>query len=256
MLIKTHVENILIDMKECIIITAYIEGSVAEILTKKKTLSDSLCRLNEQGAKNNTETVSDDYFIICADAGYDRALNEGIRPDIIMGDFDSLDGTLPQDIETFTFPSRKDYTDTGLALKYALDNGYKKVTIIGGIGGRLDHTISNIQDIVGFYAKGLDITMMDARNTFTVLGPGSYMISNDKADKENTGISSEAGDPDSYFSVFAYTENAVISETGSSYPLDHHTITNTYPLGVSNKISGNKACLTVHEGVVLFLMCH
>ena len=134
--------------------------------------------------------------------------------------------------------------------------GYKKVTIIGGIGGRLDHTISNIQDIVGFYAKGLDITMMDARNTFTVLGPGSYMISNDKADKENTGISSEPGDPDSYFSVFAYTENAVISETGSSYPLDHHTITNTYPLGVSNKISENKACLTVHEGVVLFLMCH
>ena len=140
MLIKTHVENILIDMKECIIITAYIEGSVAEILTKKKTLSNSLCRLNEQDAKINAETVCDDYFIICADAGYDRALNEGIRPDIIMGDFDSLDGTLPQDIETFTFPSRKDYTDTGLALKYALDNGYKKVTIIGGIGGRLDST--------------------------------------------------------------------------------------------------------------------
>ena len=243
-------------MKECIIITAYIEGSVAEILAKKKTFSDKFFRLNEPDAVNNTDTLDEGCFIICADAGYDRALREGIRPDIIMGDFDSLTGSLPQDIETFTFPSRKDYTDTGLALKYALDNGYRKVTIIGGIGGRMDHTISNIQDIVGFCAKGLDITMMDARNYFTVLGPGSYIISSDQADKDNFCDISDAGCSDSYFSVFAYTEKAVISESGSSYPLDHHTITNTYPLGVSNKVSADNACLTVHEGIVLFLMCH
>ena len=205
-------------MKDCIIITGYIEGKIRNIIG-----SDLI----------------DSSFVIAADAGYDKAAAESIRPDLIMGDFDSLDGSLPGDIERITFPSHKDYTDTGLALKYALDQGFKKVHIIGGIGGRLDHTISNIQDIAGFFAKGLDITMQDERNLIRILGTGDYSIP--RTDRK--------------LSFFAYGRDAEISIRGVEYPLDHHTLTNTYPLGVSNEFTSEFAAMTVHQGMVLMLLC-
>lgn len=205
--------------KTCLIITAYIEGTIRDILDPAEI---------------------DGSFVICADAGYARAVSENIRPDLIMGDFDSLSIDLPDDIPTVTFPSRKDYTDTGLALKYALDHGYTQVIISGGIGGRLDHTLSNIQDIAGFTEKGLDITMKDDKNIFTVLKEGEHHI---------------PAQGDSHLSVFAYTEEACVSISGVSYPLDRHTLTTTYPLGVSNEFTDKEAVLTVHSGTVMMMLC-
>ena len=205
-------------MKDCIIITGYIEGKIRNIIDPD---------------------LIDRSFVIAADAGYDKAASESIQPDLIMGDFDSLDGILPGDIEIITFPSHKDYTDTGLALKYALDQGFKTVHIIGGIGGRLDHTISNIQDIAGFFAKGLDITMKDERNLIRILRKGEYTIP--RTDRK--------------LSFFAYGQDAEISIGGVEYPLVHHILTNTYPLGVSNEFLSESAEITVHEGMVLMLLC-
>lgn len=247
--LKKHtLDNILKRMRECIIITAYIEGSIRDILEKD---GSAVSRVRDR-ADNRIANA----FVICADAGYDKAKQESISPDILMGDFDSLETELPGDIKTFTFPARKDYTDTGLALKYALDNGYKNVTIVGGIGGRLDHTIANIQDIAGFYKKGLNITIMDLRNALTVLGPGEYSLQ-DRTQRYVKSVSEDsirAFQSDEYFSVFAYTEKAVVSIRGAAYPLDHHTIINTYPLGVSNKTEGS-TILTVHDGIILLLRC-
>ena len=206
-------------MDTCLIITAYIEGIIRDFVSPSELASS---------------------FVICADAGYDNALREDIRPDIIMGDFDSLNGSLPDDIPTFTFPSRKDYTDTGLALKYALDHGFTNVIIAGGIGGRLDHTLSNIQDIAGFTEKGLAITMKDDGNLFTILTEGEHHISAQEG---------------RHLSVFAYTKETCVSISGVSYPLSCHTLTNTYPLGVSNEFTEKAAVLTVHSGMVMLMLC-
>lgn len=251
----SEMNNILVCMKECIIITAYIEGNIREIIDVR------------------ADGSLDGSLIICADAGYEKALAEGIRPDIIMGDFDSMDGALPDDIETFTFPARKDYTDTGLALKYALDNGYERVTVIGGIGGRLDHTIANIQDIVSFSQKGLRIIMRDSRNQLSVLDSGNYMIfpdgqivsdqfssfgfsSDELFDVDHEGRTAKAKrDMAANISLFAYSSEAVVSISGVGYPISHHMLTNTYPLGVSNEFTADYATLTIHEGIVLLLLC-
>lgn len=240
--------------KNCIIITAYIEGSLSELL--------------------DTSSL-EDAFIICADAGYDAAKAAGVKPDLILGDFDSMRGSLPDDpdVKIVTFPSRKDYTDTGLALKTALDSGCIDVTIIGGIGGRLDHTIANIQDIVSFSQKGLRIIMRDSRNQLSVLDSGNYMIfpdgqivsdqfssfgfsSDELFDVDHEGRTAKAKrDIAANISLFAYSSEAVVSISGVGYPISHHMLTNTYPLGVSNEFTADYATLTIHEGIVLLLLC-
>lgn len=234
------------DLKNCIIVTAYIEGSIKDILS-------SFCYYTDEGRLEkvcpdkagigNTQGIADeilrDSFILCADAGYENALAEGIRPDLIMGDFDSLKGSLPDDIEIVTHPVHKDDTDTGLALRYALSKGFKNVTIVGGIGGRMDHTLANIQDIVGYTGKGLQVIMKDGRNMFTVLRDGIHTIPRFEGH---------------CVSQFAHGGPAEVSITGVEYPLNHHTLTCDFPLGVSNEFREDTITLTVHSGTILLII--
>ena len=74
--------------------------------------------------------ISEGAFIICADSGYDKALQAGIKPNLILGDFDSLENPLPDNIETMRSPAHKDDTDTMLAVRTALDRGYDDITLI------------------------------------------------------------------------------------------------------------------------------
>ena len=73
--------------------------------------------------------ISEGAFIICADSGYDKALQAGTKPDLILGDFDSLENPLPDNIETMRSPVHKDDTDTMLAVRTALDRGYDDITL-------------------------------------------------------------------------------------------------------------------------------
>ena len=92
--------------------------------------------------------LSCDYVIAC-DLGYLHAEKMGIRPDLILGDFDSApvpDGKIPVE----QHPVRKDDTDTMLAVKKALSLGYADLVMACAFGGRLDHAYANIQ--AGAYA--------------------------------------------------------------------------------------------------------
>ena len=85
-------------------------------------------------------------LILCADTAYLAADAEGITPHIVIGDFDHGTASAPegrQDI--MRVPCEKDDTDTMLCIKYAIEKGADKLTILGGIGGRLDHTFANLQ---------------------------------------------------------------------------------------------------------------
>ena len=92
---------------------------------------------------------------IAADSGIHTAEKLNIKPDIMIGDFDSFDLTKSKyyfnnsdNIKIIKYPAEKDDTDLMLAVKYALGLGYKNIAIIGGLGGRIDHTLVNI-----FYLK-------------------------------------------------------------------------------------------------------
>ena len=83
-------------------------------------------------------------LIICADKGYSYAKSAGVKPDIVIGDFDSFTGTVSGDFEILRYNTDKDYTDTHICVDKALEKGCKEITIISAIGGRLDHTLGNL----------------------------------------------------------------------------------------------------------------
>ena len=88
--------------------------------------------------------VSGGDYVICADKGYKYAHAAGITPDLIVGDFDSYIGELPPDVDTVRLNVRKDYSDTYVCARYAVDQGFKDIAVLGATGGRLDHSYANL----------------------------------------------------------------------------------------------------------------
>ena len=85
-------------------------------------------------------------FIIAADGGYRYLERMDIMPDLIMGDFDSL-GKIPNHPNVITHPTEKDDTDLMLAVKYAMEHGFKIFCIFGCMGGRTDMSIATMQTL-------------------------------------------------------------------------------------------------------------
>ena len=104
-----------------------------------------------------TEHPKGDDLVIAADGGWNNAVLLGEKPTILLGDLDSLgDKKIPKDVEVYRVPAEKDLTDTQLAVDLAISKGANDIVIIGGLSGRLDHTLSN-----------LAILLMDSKSVFT-----------------------------------------------------------------------------------------
>lgn len=191
----------------------------------------------DKDADKLLKRVDRDSFIICADIGYMFAKEAGITPDLIIADFDSLDVAVPPEIEVSTYPSEKDDTDTGLCVSYAIDHGYDDITIIGGLGGRLDHTIANLQTMKGAKEKGVNIRMLSMGNEVFI-------------QKNETGTYKKR---DGYISVFAADTARGVYEKGTKYELTDATLTSSFPLGVSNEIVADEAEITVEDGLIFVI---
>ena len=176
-------------------------------------------------------------YLICADGGLDTARRLGEKPDLILGDFDSLQGDLPTEDEVIRLPVEKDDTDLQLALSLAIENDAKEITIIGGIGGRVDHTIGNIQNIVHYSENGVEINMIDPMQSITVQRPGTRIY------KGGAGMK---------FSAFAHTTEVTgLTYKGAYYPLNNHTITNSFPLGISNEFVDSQIEVSFKTGILI-----
>ena len=163
-------------------------------------------------------------YIIAADAGYETLISTGINPDLVVGDFDSVKN-MPVHSNIITVPTEKNDTDMSLAIKHGLSHGCKTFIIDGGLGGRLDHTIANIQLL----------KMLSLNNAVGVLlGKELCLTAITNSQLEfNNGL---AG----IVSVFTPGEKAEgVTLKGLKYPLDNYTLTDTYPIGVSNEFTDN-----------------
>lgn len=203
-------------MDKCIIITAYIEGKIKNIID------------------------TDNSYIICADGGYAKAVAEDITPSVLIGDFDSYNGTLPENIEIIKFPTHKDDTDTYLAISHAMQKGYSDITVVGGLGGRVDHTIANIQNIVSCLRKGLRIKIADEQNKIFALENDEIVIPEERGKK---------------ISVFAHGGTARgVSVSGTEYTLKDFDLHPDFPIGVSNEFIEKEAVIKVENGVLLIVL--
>lgn len=189
--------------------------------------------------------LDDTYFIeisggegvICADRGLLHAQKRGIIPDIVVGDFDSYKGQLPENAEIVRSVPEKDDTDTMLALKLAIDRGAEEILLYGALGGRFDHAIANIQTLKYAQEHGCEARIMDSCNEIVLQTVGARRY------KRREGW---------YFSVFAYSEKLEINElTGVKYPLKNAEITAGFPIGVSNEIVEAVGELNIGSGTAL-----
>jgi len=177
-------------------------------------------------------------LIIAADKGLDYALEAGISPEIVAGDFDSAQMAVPSGAEIIKFPPEKDYSDAEIAAKIALERGFDELRLVCALGGRLDHTIANIQLIYRLKKRGITAELFGG-------GERAFILEN-----ETREIPAFSG----YLSVFAYEKSAVISESGVKYPTKEVEFTNDFPLGLSNEITEKTAKITVHSGAALILL--
>lgn len=181
--------------------------------------------------------IGDEDMVIAADAGYLNLRKQGIEPNIIIGDFDSM--PCPKaNVTVKKYPVLKDDTDTMLAIKHGFECGYTDFVIYGGIGGeRTDHTIANIQALGYIASHGGHGVLVGENEKFT-------MIHNSRAE-----LHSKKGGT---LSVFAYAGNADgIKIRGTVYETDNLILSPFFPLGVSNKFKDETATVEVENGYVL-----
>lgn len=176
-------------------------------------------------------------FVIAADAGYRTCLREGIRPDLLLGDFDSMEP--PEGLANVRrLPVEKDDTDTLAAIRMGLERGCTDFLLYGGTGGkRLDHTLANLQSLLYLRRRGARGFLFDNDFLWTVI--------------ENESIAIQKTVEWGLVSVFCLGDRAEgVDETGLQYPLEHAVLTPEFPLGVSNHILEPEARITVRKGIL------
>ena len=135
------------------------------------------------------------------------------------------------------FPVDKDDTDSMLAMKLGLEKGYRTFHLYGGTGGRMDHTLANLQGLAYLARQGARGYLYDASYVFTALWNSSLDLP-----AREEGI----------FSVFALGETARgVSILGGRYPLEGGELSPFFPLGVSNHFEGRPVRVSVEKGCLL-----
>ena len=177
-------------------------------------------------------------YIIAADAGVKHLERLGARPDLIVGDFDSL-GHVPVFPNIEVCPVEKDDTDSMIALKHALTLGFGRIFLFGALGGRrLDHTLANIQALAYARAHGAECFLFGEGCALTAISDGDAL----RFDGRYSGD----------FSAFCHGPDAAgVTERGLYYSLDGAELTSFFPLGVSNSFTGAPAEISVRRGTLI-----
>lgn len=184
---------------------------------------------------DNKYSFNDGDYIIAADGGYMQLKQHNITPNIVIGDFDSMQR--PDHPNILEFSSEKNETDMMIAIKHGLSKGYRVFRLYGGTGGRIDHTMANIQSLsfiaqnnaIGFL-YGDKYTMTAISNRDVSFGPQCK----------------------GYISVFSLTDYSFgVNLSGLKYELTDHTLSSNDPLGVSNEFIGAGSTISVRNGTLL-----
>lgn len=184
--------------------------------------------------------IREDDCVIAADRGFLLCRAAGIEPDFCLGDYDSLrPGEVPPANARVCAPE-KDDTDSAMALKLALSLGLDDVVLVGGTGGRLDHTVANLQLMRYTRSREARLTLAGRFDRAELLSPGEYALSPDGPQR---------------FSLFAFSPEVTgLCIRGAKYPLEDAVLTDAFPLGVSNERLPGRAAVVCFSGGQLLLV--
>lgn len=199
----------------------------------------------EISAEGISEFPCEGDLVIAADSGYQNAVSLGAEVNILLGDMDSIGekfdfSTLPSTVEIVKLPPEKDDTDTALAVDLAVKEGCDEIVIIGGLSGRLDHTLSNISLLERLggakdRTKRVNALITDGKNRVRYIKDDSALI------------------PRSHFKYLSLAPADEVcrgvSVKGCKYPLKNAKIyRNNCQHTASNEIDGNLALVEVKRG--------
>jgi thiamine pyrophosphokinase len=182
-------------------------------------------------------------FIIAADGGAHHCNSLGVTPDVIIGDFDSLDPEILLDFkqtgtELIKFPTHKDETDLELALQLAITRGMEDVYIIAALGDRWDMSIANVMLLSKPNLSRLSIhILVGSQELFTLRGG------------DHVEIRSKVGAPLSLIPLAGDARG--ITTYGLEYSLNDETLYFGSSRGVSNVFSKDSANIKIKEGLLL-----
>ncbi|MBR4992963.1 MAG: thiamine diphosphokinase [Lachnospiraceae bacterium] len=193
--------------------------------------------------------ISEGDYVIAVDGGLMYCESLQVEPDLVVGDFDSvtesfmgaleeLEKNVPEKVVRLN--PEKDDTDTLAALKIGIEKGYDTFYMYGCGGGRLEHTIANIQCLIYLKDRGLKGYIME--------GEGMTFVIRD----ESVGFKESM---EGYVSLFALDGKITgVTEKGLKYTLDDAELTYGYPLGVSNEFIGDSSEISVSSGTALVVV--
>ena len=188
--------------------------------------------------------ISSTDFIIAADSGASFLVGNGVKPNIAIGDFDSVTPEAFERIQAASGstiscdPVDKDYTDTELAMRLALDMKPENILLLGATGTRFDHTLANVHLLVMASDAGANALIRDKHNEIG-LASGEYRV--------QSGIYTQV-------SLLPLTERVTgINLTGFQYPLRNATLTIGQSLGISNVLLADEGVIQLAQGKLLVI---
>ena len=178
-------------------------------------------------------------YKIAVDSGMKFFLKNNCRPDIVIGDFDSIskegkDFIKENKIPIKEYSAKKDWTDLELGIEYLINKGCQSITILGGTGTRFDHSLANIFMLARYYQKGIQLIL---RNDFNRIQVTDNLVTIPKKYK--------------YLSILPiFSEGAVVTLQGVAYPAKETKLIFGSTRGVSNEIIEEQATISVLDGLV------
>ncbi len=196
----------------------------------------SICAVVGASPECNLEHFASHSFDYCiaVDGGYEHILSCGREADIVMGDFDSL-GYVPRHARMVQFPVEKDFSDMERALQRALQRKPDEIWVYGALGGRLDHSLCNIQVAAGLAEQGAYVRLIGMQECMRfIAGPDVMYLP-----QRESGL----------VTVLALSDRATgVLETGLKYEVMDKTVSNRKAWGLSNEFIGEEACIALSDG--------
>lgn len=178
-------------------------------------------------------------LVIAADRGLEAFAGTGLKPDLLLGDMDSVSEEvllrMQEDTEVERLPVVKDDTDGVHALDVAIARGAKEITLLGALGGRMDHALANLMLLVRAHRAGTRAQILSERERIALVD-GQAVLHGAKGDT---------------VSLLPLGMAKGVTLTGFFYPLREHELDSGYPLGISNVVTEETACVSVCEGDLL-----
>jgi len=186
--------------------------------------------------------------VIAADGGAHYCILLGITPDVLIGDFDSIAGTVLAEFQQagtqiIQHPARKDFTDLELAVQHACSIGAVEILVLGALGARWDQTLANLLLIASERFRDVDIKLIDGEQEIILVKEGM-------AHK----ITGKPGDIVSLIPLSDHVQG--ISTEGLEYPLHDEPLLFGSTRGISNVLINSSAMITLKQGALLCVIIH